>query len=109
MLEATDPTEEYWQQSPSLYIDPVPLEELPDADVDVDPEEPPLALFVTREALTEGIGTAYPGTLVSSNWFVFIDKESLKKWGQGRSPRAPREHGVRCIQRDAGVGSLHRH
>ena len=80
MLEPTDPTEEYWQQSPSLYIDPVPLEELPDADVDVDPEEPPLALFVTREALTEGIGTAYPGTLVSSNWFVFIDKESLKKW-----------------------------
>ncbi len=80
MLEPADPTEEYWQQSPSLYIDPVPLEELPDADVDVDPEDPPLALFVTREALAEGIGAAYPGTLVSSNWFVFIDKEGLKKW-----------------------------
>ena len=82
MLEPADPTEEYWQQSPSLYIDPVPLEELPDADVDVDPEEPPLALFVTREALAEGIGAGYPGTLVSSNWFVFIDKESLKKWNK---------------------------
>ena len=80
MLEASDPTEEYWQQSPNLYIDPMPLEELPDTDVEVDPEEPPMALFVTREALVEGIGAAYPGTLVSSNWFVSIDKESLKKW-----------------------------
>ena len=80
MLEPTDPTEEYWQQSPNLYIDPVPLEELPDADVEVDPEEPPMALFVTRNALTDGVGVAYPGTLVSSNWFVSIDKEGLKKW-----------------------------
>ena len=80
MLEPTDPTEEYWQQSPNLYINPVPLEELPDADVEVDPEEPPMALFVTRNALTDGVGVAYPGTLVSSNWFVSIDKESLKKW-----------------------------
>ena len=80
MLEPTDPTEEYWQQSPNLYIDPVPLEELPDADVEVDPEEPPMALFLTRNALTDGVGVAYPGTLVSSNWFVSIDKESLKKW-----------------------------
>ncbi|MXY22299.1 MAG: FtsX-like permease family protein [Dehalococcoidia bacterium] len=80
MLEATDPTEEYWLESPDLYINPVPLEETPDADVEVDPEEPPLALFVTREALIEGVGVSYPGTLVSSNWFVFIDKENLKKW-----------------------------
>ncbi len=80
MLEATDPSEEYWQQNPNLYINPVPLEEIPDADVAVDPEEPPMALFVPREVLTEGVGVAYPGTLVSSNWFVFIDKENLKKW-----------------------------
>ncbi len=82
MVEPTDPSEEYWQQSPNLYLDPAPLDELPDSDVEVDPEEPPLAMLVTRDALVEGVGEAYPGTLVSSNWFVSIDKESLKKWGK---------------------------
>ena len=80
ILEPSDPSEEYWQQNPNLFIDPVPLEELPDAGVEVDPEEPPMAVFLTREALIEGVGIAYPGTLVTSNWFVFIDKENLKKW-----------------------------
>ena len=82
LVEPTDPFEEYWQQSPNLYLDPPPLDELPDSDVEVDPEEPPLALMVTRDALIQGVGEAYPGTLVSSNWFVAIDKESLKKWGK---------------------------
>ncbi len=80
ILEPTDPGDEYWQQNPNLFIEPSPLEELPDVEVEVDPEEPPLAVFLTREALIEGAGAAYPGTLVTSNWFVFIDKENLKEW-----------------------------
>ena len=80
ILEVTDPSEEYWQQNANIYIDPSPLDEIPDAGVEVDPNEPPLPLFVSRSALIEGIGGAYPGTLLTSTWFVFIDKEGLKGW-----------------------------
>ena len=82
VVEPSDPTEEYWQQNPNIFLEPAPLEELPDADVEIDPEEPPLAVFVTQPALLNGVGGAYPGTLVSSSWFVFIDKEALKLWGK---------------------------
>ena len=81
-IEPTDPTEEFWQQNPNLFMNPVPLEELPDVGVEINPEEPPLAVFVTREALVEGVGKAYPGTQVTSNWFVSIDKEGLKTWSK---------------------------
>ena len=81
-IEPTDPTEEFWQQNPNLFMNPAPLEELPDQDVEIDPEEPPLAVFVTREAIIEGVGKAYPGTQVTSNWYVSIDKESLKTWSK---------------------------
>ena len=81
-IEPTDPTEEFWQQNPNLFLNPAPLEELPDVGVEINPEEPPLAIFVTHEALVEGVGKAYPGTQVTSNWFVFIDKEGLKTWSK---------------------------
>ena len=84
-IEPADPTEEFWQQNPNLFLNPAPLEELPDQDVEVDPEEPPLAVFVTREALVEGVGKAYPGTQVNSNWYVSIDKEGLKTWSKGET------------------------
>ena len=80
VVEPTDPSEEYWQQNPNVFLDPAPLEELPDAEVEVDPEEPPLPVFVTRAALVNGVGRAYPGTLVNSSWFVFVDREGLKTW-----------------------------
>ncbi len=80
ILEPTDPTEEYWQHNANIFIEPEPLDEAPDVGVEVDPEEPPLALFITREAMIEGVGKAYPGTLVSSTWFTYIDKEGLKRW-----------------------------
>ena len=87
VIEPTDPTEEYWQQNPNIFLEPAPLEELPDADVEVDPEEPPLAAFLTQPALLNGVGGAYPGTLVSSSWFVFIDKERLKLWSKEETRR----------------------
>ncbi len=80
ILKPTDPLEEYWQHSPSIFIDPAPLDEAPDSGIEVDPEEPPLAVFISRRAFVEGVGRAFPGTLVSSNWFISIDKESLKDW-----------------------------
>ena len=84
-IEPTDPTEEYWQQNPNLYINPAPLEELPDVGVEVDPEEPPMAVFVTQEALVDAVGNAFPGTQVNSNWYVSIGKEDLKTWSKDES------------------------
>ena len=80
IVEPTDPTEEYWQQNPNIFLDPAPLEELPDAEVEVDPEEPPIPVFVTQKTLVEGVGRAYPGTLVNSSWYVYVDREGLKRW-----------------------------
>lgn len=80
IVEATDTSEEYWQGNAGVFLRPAPLDEVPDPDVEVEPDEPPLALFITREAMIEGVGKAYPGRLVSSNWFIFIDKENLKAW-----------------------------
>ncbi len=80
IVEPTDPAEEYWQQNPNIFLDPAPLEELPDAELEVDPEEPPLPVFVTQLVLVEGVGRAYPGTLVNSSWFVYVDREGLKGW-----------------------------
>ena len=78
VIRPTDPTERFWQQNASIFLDPDPLEEAPDPGVIVDPEEPPLSLFVTEKALLEGVGSAFPGSLVSSTWFIFVDKEKLK-------------------------------
>lgn len=79
IIEPTDPTSDYWQQNANVFMEPAPLEEIPDVGIEVDPEEPPIALFVTKQALIDSLGKAYPGSLVSSSWFIFIDKEPLKK------------------------------
>ena len=79
VIEPIDPTEDYWQQNANIFMEPAPLEEIPDVGIEVDPEEPPIALFVTRQALLDSMGKAYPGSLVSSSWFIFIEKEPLKR------------------------------
>ncbi len=91
IVESTDPTEEYWQQNPNIFLDPAPLEELPDAEVEVDPEEPPLPVFVTQQTLVEGVGRAYPGTLVNSSWYVHVDREGLKQWDKDETRSRLRE------------------
>lgn len=85
ILEPTDPMEEYWQQNSNVFLQPQPLEELPDQGVEIDPDEPPMALFITREAMIEGVGGAYPGSFVSSTWFVFVDKQGLKAWSKSET------------------------
>ena len=80
IVEASDPSEAYWQRNSRALLDPEPLSDDPELGVEVDPEEPSLGLFVTRGALIDGLGKAYPGSLMSSNWFMFVDKEKLKAW-----------------------------
>lgn len=79
IMDPTDPDELYWQQNANVFLEPAPLDEIPDVGIEVDPEEPPIALFVTKQALLDSVGKAYPGSLVSSSWFVFVDKEPLKR------------------------------
>ncbi len=79
IIDPIDPSADYWQQNANVFMEPAPLEEIPDVGIEVDPEEPPIALFVTRQALIGSLGKAYPGSLVSSSWFIFVEKEPLKK------------------------------
>ena len=80
IVAATDPSEVYWQRHTTVLQNPEPLSDEPELGVEIDPQEPPLGLFVTRGALIDGVAKAYPGSLVTSNWFVFVDKENLKAW-----------------------------
>ena len=80
IVEPIDTTEEYWGRNAGAYLNPAPLEEAVDVEVVVDPEEPPLSLFTTREVMIEGVGAAYPGSVASLHWNLFVDKESLKEW-----------------------------
>ncbi len=80
VIDASDPSEEYWSRNAEAYLNPAPLEEEVDAEVNVDPAEPPLSLFVTLETLIAGVGEAYPGSVASMHWNLFIDKEPLKTW-----------------------------
>ena len=80
IIEATDPREEYWQRNASIFLEPAPLAETPDAGVEINPQEPPIALFTTLDSMVQGLGEAYPGTLVNSTWLIFVDKQPLKEW-----------------------------
>ena len=80
IIEATDRREEYWQRNASIFLEPAPLAETPDAGVEINPQEPPIALFTTLDSMVQGLGEAYPGTLVNSTWLIFVDKQPLKEW-----------------------------
>ena len=85
IMDAIDPLGEFWQYNAATYLSPEPLDDIPEEGIVVDPREPPLAVFITENALINGLGTAYPETLVTSNWFVLVDKEGLKQWSTKES------------------------
>ena len=80
IIDPIDRSEEYWHGNSGVLLEPQPLTGEPDLEIEVDPEEPPVPLFITQHAMAEGLGRAYPGTLVSSSWVVLVDKERLKGW-----------------------------
>ncbi len=80
IMDPIDPLEEYWSRNAELYINPEPLEDSVDFEVVIDPEEPPLSLFITKESLIVGLGNAYPGSVATTNWNAFVEKEGLKNW-----------------------------
>ena len=82
VMAAFDPIEDYWHFDPSIFIDPPPPEEpAPEgSQLLYDPERPPVPLFITERAMVDGVGRAYPGTLIDSIWFIYTDTEGLKDW-----------------------------
>ena len=80
VFTATDPFEDYWLFHASTLIDPhLDEEEVPEEIVTpYDPAEPAIPLFISESPVVGGLGQAFPGAMIDSMWFIFIDKEGLK-------------------------------
>ena len=104
IVRATNPREDYWRYHASFILDPPqPDEPPPDAaDLEYDPEQPPIPLFITQGAMAEGVGKAYPGTLIDSLWFIFVDTERLKDWSLSETRRRLRDFELEIIRATPG-------
>ena len=80
IFEPVDSKAAFWRENSATFLKPAPLEESVQKGVTVDPDEPPLPFFSTQKTLTQGISKAYPGTIVSSSWLIFLDRENLKQY-----------------------------
>ena len=80
IIDPIDVYEEFWHGAAHLFFDPLPLAPVVLDGVDVNPEEPPLPLFVTEKGMIDGAGRSFTNTLVTANWLFFLDKERLKEW-----------------------------
>lgn len=89
IVEATSPREDYWRYDASIILDPPPVEEesTKTAEAAYDPSQPPIPIFLTREAMVRAVGEAHPGTLIDSLWFIFVDTERLKDWSFSETRR----------------------
>ena len=105
ILEVIDPTDNYWHGNAYSLTEPQPLGESDDPGIEVDAEEPPIALFITKAAMISAVGDAYRGTLVTSNWFISVDKERLKDWSASETRKRLRslEHEMSAAEMNASV------
>jgi len=85
-FEPIDPRSEFWRNNANTFLRPEPPQQVPEAVISVNPMEPPLPFFATQAALLDGVGVPFPGGLINSTWFLFVDKQGLKQWsiGEGR-------------------------
>ncbi len=79
VIEAADPGGEFWAEA-GVYLDPAPLFETPPYGVRVDPNDPPIGLFVRLEDLVAVVDSTNPGTLVDPIWFNKLDKHEVGSW-----------------------------
>ena len=79
VIEAADPGGEFWAEA-GVYLDPAPLFETPPYGVRVDPDDPPIGLFVRLEDLVAVVDSTNPGTLVDPVWFNKLDKHEVGSW-----------------------------
>ena len=81
----------YWDDS-HIFLDQAPLGlppegEAPPPGINVDPNEPPVVLFVTRKAMLDIVGPTYPGTVIDPIWTVRSSKKLLKNTTVGDANR----------------------
>ena len=88
VLEPANPREEYWQHFINIFNEPEGE-----------------GLFITREAMIEGLGKAYPRTNVISTWSVLVDKEALKGWptSDGRDRLTALENDLSIVMQGSTV------
>ncbi len=79
VIEPDDPDGDYWLEA-GIYLDPAPLFETPPFGVRVDPDDPPVGLFVDAGAMVDAIERANPGTLTDPVWFVKLEKDEVSSW-----------------------------
>ena len=106
IVNAHDIGSPYWS-SAGLFLEPGAPSAPPPLLVQVDPEETPLALFVTKPAMIEAVLQAYPGTLVQPTWVVQVDKRAMRRWtiSEARERLARFETDMRGDLPDAFVGT----
>ena len=80
IFDPIDSKSAFWRENADTFLRPAPIEDAVEKDVMVDPEEPPLPFFISENVLIESISSSFPGTLVSSSWLLFLDRENLKKY-----------------------------
>ena len=81
IIEPDDAESDYWDFAAGI-LSPAATEEIPPQGIRVappEPGEPPVALFIGRETLTEIVGANFPGSVISPIWFALVDNESLKE------------------------------
>ena len=79
VIEPADPGGEFWAEA-EIYLDPLPLLETPPYGVRVDPDDPPIGLFVRLDDLIAVVDGTNPGTLVDPIWFTKLDKKEVGSW-----------------------------
>ena len=79
IIEPADPGGEFWAEA-EVYLDPAPLFETPPYGVRVDPDDPPIGLFVHLDDLIAVVDGTNPGTLVDPVWFTKLDKDEVGSW-----------------------------
>ncbi len=105
-IRAPEQADPYWRQNLNLFMYPAPEEQPLERGLEVDAEEPPVAVFVGEEALVSGIGQAFPGSLVNAHWYMNIDRDALKRLSAGEAGQRLDALDVRLAETMGGATPL---
>ena len=91
VFEPVDSPDGYWEVS-HIFLDQAPLGlppmgEAPPPQIQVDPDERPVVLFLTGQAMVDIVGPAFQGVVVNPIWTVRADKQGLKEWSISEADR----------------------
>ena len=79
LIEATDPEDTYWQSDADAFLFP----RIPNEEGEItEQSDPALGVFVSQAALTNVVGSAFPGAAVDSTWYNAVDSSVLRTWSK---------------------------